>query len=137
MPPPDPNRITRRRFAADAGAAAAAVAMMATMTQQAPGANQPTTTTQPSSGPTTSPTTAPTAEDISRVAQIERSLGRALSPQMREAVAQQVHQNDQAWSRGRQYPVPDGTEPAFVFTPDAHVASMNPNPTTREADDER
>jgi hypothetical protein len=132
MAPRDQNRITRRRFTASAGCAA--VGMMAAMTQQAPGANQPATTTQAS----TAPSTAPTAEDRARVASLEQSLGRALSPEMRQLVAEQIHQNEQAWARGRRFAVPDGTDPAFVFAPSIHVvAESNPNPTTREADDER
>lgn len=125
------ERITRRRFAVAAGTTA--VGMIAAMTQQAHGANEPAATTQAATGPAT----APTADDVARVAQLERSLGRALSPQMRELVAQQVHQNEQAWARGRRFAVPDGTEPAFVFAPEAHVVPTNANPTTREADDER
>ena len=66
-------------------------------------------------------------------------MGRQLSPQMRELVAQQFRQNDQAWVRARRYSVPDGTEPAFVFAPEIHVApaASATAPTTREADDER
>jgi hypothetical protein len=125
--------LSRRTFAVSAGSAA--VGMMAAMTQQATGAASAPATTQATSVPTTSPT----ATDIDRVAWLEKSLGRQLSPQMRDLVAREFHQNDQAWVSARRYSVPDGTEPAFVFTPEIHVAPVGSTtaPTTREADDER
>lgn len=53
----------------------------------------------------------------SRVRWLEDQLGRVIAPELRAKVAQQIANNDGMWKGGRKFPVPDQTEPAFVFEP--------------------
>ena len=52
-----------------------------------------------------------------REARIERLLGRPIPPEQRTLVRAALHDNDEAWAARTIATVPDGTEPAFVFTP--------------------
>ena len=71
-----------------------------------------TTATQPASQPQAS-------DELveSRVRWLEAQLGRAIPADVRAKVAKQIAGNDAMWKRGREFVVPDGTEPAFVFQP--------------------
>ncbi len=52
-----------------------------------------------------------------REARIERLLGRPIPTEQRALVRAALVDNDEVWATHAIASVPDGTEPAFVFTP--------------------
>jgi|SRR5579872_549816 len=52
-----------------------------------------------------------------RLTLIEKSRGKALTPEQRKAVLENIKNSDDGWAKGREFPVPDGVEPGFVFHP--------------------
>ena len=52
-----------------------------------------------------------------RVGLIEKSHGKALTDEQRKTVHENIKSSDDAWIKGREFMVPDGTEPDFIFTP--------------------
>jgi hypothetical protein len=64
------------------------------------------------------PTTPPEIPADTRLAALERSLGRTLSEEQRKAVLANIRFSEDAWAKCRkEFKVPDGTEPDFVFRP--------------------
>lgn len=59
----------------------------------------------------------PKSEIDTRLALIEKSRGGPLPEEQRRAVLKSIQSTEEAWARGRQFPVPDGTEPNFLFRP--------------------
>jgi len=55
--------------------------------------------------------------DETRLARIERLLGRPIPPDQQALVRAALADNDETWTTHAIASVPDGTEPAFVFTP--------------------
>ncbi len=64
-----------------------------------------------------------------RLARIERLLGRPIPTDQRALVHAALVDNDEVWAARSIASVPDGTEPAFVFTPTRL-------PTTTAAEDD-
>lgn len=52
-----------------------------------------------------------------REARIERILGRPIPPDQQALIRAALADNDETWTTHAIASVPDGTEPAFVFTP--------------------
>ena len=73
-------------------------------------------------------TGAPPAEPIDpRLKAVEEARGNPFTDGQRKVAQDQIRYFDDAWEDAEQSPVPDGTEPAFVFTPHA------PSPAKRKA----
>jgi hypothetical protein len=98
---PPRGKLTRRQFAQKSGALAAG-AVMATVTD---------------SSAESQPTTGATTTASNRLDRIDATMDRQLSPEMRQRVTKEIAENDEAWRRGRRFPIPDSTDPAIVFHP--------------------
>jgi hypothetical protein len=59
----------------------------------------------------------PASEVDTRVGLIEKSYGKALTDEQRKTIQENIKSSDDAWIKGREFMVPDGTEPDFIFTP--------------------
>ncbi len=59
----------------------------------------------------------PTASHDVRLDLIEQGRTEPLTPERRAAVVERLRATDTGWVEWRAYQVPDGTEPANVFTP--------------------
>ena len=59
----------------------------------------------------------PVTEADTRTTLIEKSRGKPLTEDQRKTISKNIRENDEAWTKGREFLVPDGTEPDFVFRP--------------------
>ena len=61
-----------------------------------------------------------------RVQWLETTIARPLPAGLRQRVKSEIAGNDASWRRGRQFSVPDGTEPALIFSPVAAPRASTP-----------
>jgi hypothetical protein len=95
------GRLSRRRLGGLAAGAAAALAGRAAMSE-------------PQTGKSAEP---PPAGDDPRVALIERGRSAPLTEAQRKALVEAYKTADKEWAPAREFSVPDGTAPDFVFRP--------------------
>jgi len=98
-------RVSRRELGRiAAGAVAGALAGASANAKPAPSQGQP----RPE---------VPMPDTDSRLALIEQSRGKPLTEEQRKAVLKNIKSTEESWAKGRAFPVPDGTEPDFIFRP--------------------
>jgi hypothetical protein len=69
----------------------------------------------------------------SRLTAIEKTLGRTLTEEQRKVVLTNIKNSEEAAVKSRQFRVPDGTEPRFLFRP-APLRTPRPTRNTQRSD---